>query len=396
MSIQPTYEELEQRIKFLENSVSSQNKQLIDSEHDKELFRLAFENANVGMCLVDLNGNLFKVNAEMENIFGYPTQELENMNVNDIAHPDFKDVSPRFIKNATDGAESHVIFEKQYIHRNGNLVTCIVISSAVCDANKKPMYFISHVQDITEKKEAERKLFEQNIELKKANAEKDKFFSIIAHDLRSPFNTIVGMSDILVDQIKSKDYIGIEKYADLIMKSSYKAMGLIKNLMDWTQSQTGRMKFNPTAFDMVNTIVQVEYLAAEPALQKSITIDKILPPMIPVFADQAMISTVLRNLISNAIKFTNLGGNIRISASSEPNGITVSVSDNGVGIPKERIETLFQLDESYSTQGTEKETGSGLGLILCKEFVEKHNGKIGVESTLGKGSTFYFSIPIAT
>ena len=170
-------------------------------------------------------------------------------------------------------------------------------------------------------------------------------------------------------------------------------MGLLKNLIEWTKSQTGRMKFNPSAFDMVETIVQVEYLLSEIAHQKSITIDKILPPTIPVLADQSMISTILRNLISNSIKFTNHGGNIRISASSDTNGITVSVIDNGVGIPKERIETLFQLDESYSTQGTEKETGSGLGVILCKEFIDKHNGKIGVESVVDKGSTFYIYLP---
>ena len=393
MSIRPTYKELEQKIKDLENSVSTQNKQLIDSEHDKELFRLAFENANVGMCLVDLNGNLFKVNAELASIFGYPIEELEIMNVNDIAHPDYKDVSPRFIQNASDGSESHVVFEKQYIHRNGNLVTCIVNSSAVCDANNKPMYFISHVLDITERKNAERKLHEQNIDLQKVNSEKDKFFSIIAHDLRSPFNAIVGMSDILVEQIKGKDYNGIEEYADIIMKSSYRAMELLKNLMEWSQSQTGRMKFNPTYFDLNETINQIILLFSENARQKSLTINKALPPNIHVFADRSMINTVLRNLVSNAIKFTYHGGSIRISFSADPEEITVSISDNGIGMSKKRIETLFHLDESYSTQGTENETGTGLGLILCKEFVDKHKGKLWVESAVGKGSTFYFSLP---
>ena len=394
MTIKPTPEELEQRIEFLESTILLQNKQLSDSENDKELFRLAFENANIGMCLVDLNGNLFKVNSEMANIFGYPMQELEKMNVNDIAHPNYKEVSPRFIMNASNGSESHVIFEKQYIHRNGNLVTCIVTSSAVCDATNKPMYFISHVQDITEKKNAERKLFEQNIELKKTNAEKDKFFSIIAHDLRSPFNAIVGMSEILVEQIKEKDFGGVEEYADIIIKSSYRAMDLLNNLMEWSQSQTGRMKFNPVYFDLNETINQIELLLSENARQKSLTINNALPPGVLVFADKPMINTVLRNLVSNAIKFTYHGGNIGISASTDNEGITVSISDNGIGMSKERIETLFHLDQSYSTSGTENETGTGLGLNLCKEFIDKHNGKLWVESTVGKGSTFHFSLPI--
>ena len=393
MSDKTTEDGLEQKKEFRENPHFLQDCQLFNSEHDSELFRLAFENANIGMCLVDLKGNLFKVNAEMANIFGFTTQELERMNVNDIAHPDFKEVSIRFIKNASDGSESHVIFEKQYIHKNGNPVICIVTSSAVCNTNNKPMYFISHVQDITERKSAERKLYEQNMELRRVNAEKDKFFSIIAHDLRSPFNAIVGLSDILVGQIKEKDYDGIEEYADIIMKSSHKAMDLLKNLMEWTQSQTGRMKYNPAPFDLALSINQVELLFSEIARRKLITIQKFLPSNIPVNADQSMISTVLRNLISNAIKFTGHGGTITISVFPDPDGLKVSVRDSGVGMSNERVKTIFQLDESYSTPGTENETGSGLGLILSKDLIDKHGGKLWVESKIGEGSIFSFSIP---
>jgi signal transduction histidine kinase len=255
--------------------------------------------------------------------------------------------------------------------------------------------FISHVQDITAKKSAERKLAEQNEELYRLNAEKDKFFSIIAHDLRSPFNLIVGLSELLVQSVEVKDYDEVAKFADIINKSSMQAMNLLMNLMEWSHSQTGRMKFNPEHFEMVGLIEQTELLFSEMARQKSITITNKTDENIPAFADKPMISTVLRNLISNSIKFTPPGGKIIISATTIQNELTISVCDNGIGISGQRMETLFRLDESYSTTGTAQETGSGLGLILCKEFVNKHEGKIWVNSEIGKGSCFSFSIPVA-
>ena len=362
--------------------------------NEKELFKLSFENANIGMCMVDLQGNLFKVNAEMSNIFGYSMEELEKMNVNAIAHPDFNNVSPQFIKNASDGLISHSIFEKKYIHKNGNIVTCIVTSSSVFDDNHNIIYFISHVQDITAKKNAEQKLYAQNQELRKLNAEKDKFFSLIAHDLKSPFNSILGFSELLVQSVLEKDYREITEYAGIIMKSSHRAMDLLRNLMEWSQSHTGRMKFNPVQFELIDLIEQVELLFADIARQKSVTIRKKLPGNIPLLADKSMISAVLRNLFSNAIKFTAKGGKITIAAFVIENELRFSISDNGIGISESRKETLFQLDGSNSTPGTEQETGSGLGLILCKEFVEKHGGRIWVESKINDGSTFTFTIPL--
>jgi signal transduction histidine kinase len=232
---------------------------------------------------------------------------------------------------------------------------------------------------------------EQKEKLEIANATKDKFFSIIAHDLKSPFNSIMGFSDLLIDQIKEKDYEGIDKYARIIGQSSQRAMDLLMNLLEWSRSQTGRMKFNPENFDLVDLIVENKLLFDEIAAQKGITIKKVLPHDLVVFADKPMISTVLRNLISNAIKFTRQDGEIIISAEKRANEILVSVSDNGVGISTKRIDTLFRLDKSESTTGTAKEQGTGLGLILCKEFIEKHGGKIWVESEEGIGSTFYFT-----
>jgi len=163
--------------------------------------------------------------------------------------------------------------------------------------------------------------------------------------------------------------------------------------LEWSRSQTGRMKFNPENFEMVDLIVENKVLFDEIAAQKAITIKKVLPHDLVAFADKPMISTVLRNLISNAIKFTRQDGEIIISAEKRANEILVSVCDNGVGILTRRIDNLFRLDKSESTTGTAKEQGTGLGLILCKEFIEKHGGKIWVESEEGKGSTLYFTLP---
>ncbi len=248
-------------------------------------------------------------------------------------------------------------------------------------------------RDITERKHAEDEIRLKNNELLKLNFEKDKFFSIIGHDLKSPFNSIIGFSELLVEQIKNKDIEGIDEYANIILKSSNKAMDLLLNLMEWSHSQSGRMVFNPEYFDMVTCFNKITLLYDDIAGQKSITIKNILPHHASVFADNAMINTVVRNLISNAIKFTMPGGEITVSVTEKQNEIIFSVSDSGVGISKSSIEKLFRIDQCYSATGTNEETGTGLGLILCKEFVEKHNGKIWVESEERKGSTFYFTLP---
>lgn len=247
--------------------------------------------------------------------------------------------------------------------------------------------------DITDRKKAEGLLKENEARLSELVATKDKFFSIISHDLKSPFNSILGLSNLLVEQIQEKNYDGIEEYASIIQSSSQRAMELLKNLLDWSRSQTGRIEFSPEYVEMVNLINEVTELLKEAALQKSIGIVKELPRNMLTFADKSMISTILRNLISNSIKFTQTGGQIVISAVRKKDELIINVADNGVGIKKEVLGKLFQIAENQTTLGTQNERGTGLGLILCKEFVEKHGGRIWVESEPGVGSKFSFSIP---
>ena len=247
--------------------------------------------------------------------------------------------------------------------------------------------------DIDERKKAEQQITQKNEELQKINAEKDRFFSIIAHDLKSPLISVVGFSELLLEKVREYDEEGIKKYADIIFNSSHSAMDLLLNLMEWSLSQTGRMDFDPESFDMTEMIRETSDLFIDIASQKSIRIMKELPPEIYVYADKDMIGSVLRNLISNAIKFTMPNGTITVSVEDKLDEVMLKVSDSGVGISKSDIGKLFRIDENFSTIGTQNEKGTGLGLILCKEFVENNNGKIWVESELGKGSVFYVTIP---
>jgi len=233
-----------------------------------------------------------------------------------------------------------------------------------------------------------------NVELEQLNASKDKFFSIISHDLKSPFNTILGFSELLLEQVKNQDITEIELYSELVHKSAVKAFDLLVNLIEWSRSQSGRILYNPESFNLSETIKDLISLFGETASQKGIKICSDLSDNMSLFADLSMIKTVLRNLISNAIKFTPNDGNIYISCLKKEKEILFSIKDTGVGIPQEGISKLFRIDEHYTTEGTNQEAGTGLGLILCKEFIEKHQGQIWVESTEGKGTTSFFTIPM--
>jgi len=284
--------------------------------------------------------------------------------------------------------------EHRILYADGEVGYITVRYFIVKDEKGKTVKMYGINQDITERKRVEEVLKNSEASLRELNATKDKFFSIIAHDLKNPFNSIIGFSNLLLEQIKEKDYEGIEKYAGIIQKSSQRAMDLLMNLLEWSRCQSGRMEFNPEYFEIISLIKDVIKLLNDSAQQKSITISKKLPHNVSVYADKAMISTVLRNLISNAIKFTNPGGKVVISVKQEQNDLIVSVCDNGIGIKRDTIEKLFHIEESVSTIGTLNEKGTGLGLILCKEFIEKHNGIVWVESKVGKGSVFTYTLPL--
>ena len=274
----------------------------------------------------------------------------------------------------------------------GKMLTMLISTyEAVVQKNKELQ--LSHEKLKLLNENLEVMVEERTTELKRLNDQKDRFFSIIARDLKSPSNSILRFSELLVDQIRENELSGIEKYANIILQSSQRSVDLLTNLMDWSLSQTGRLEFNPEYFELVDHVNQLTQSLASFYQQKNISIVNQMPRHLVVFADKVLIGSVMRNLISNAIKFTKPGGNIILSAQTKPAEIIICVADTGVGIPKDAIDKLFRIDKNYATHGTQNEKGSGLGLIVCKEFIEKHNGKIWVISEKGKGSEFYFSIP---
>jgi signal transduction histidine kinase len=252
-----------------------------------------------------------------------------------------------------------------------------------------------HLQEALEELTlSEQKLRQTNDALGKAVATKDKFFSIIAHDLKNPLGAMIGLSDMMLehyDDISEDDRMDLAKGINRSSKNLYE---LLKNLLEWSRAQTGKIPYTPQTFDIAGIAESCILLLAESANAKNITLLLQIEPDTIVFADMQMITTVIRNLISNAIKFTEEDGEIRIESNYRTDVIEIAVMDNGVGMTSEKVDKLFKIGEKYiSTDGTSGEKGTGLGLILCKEFIEKHGGKIWVESEVGKGSTFRFTLP---
>jgi len=233
-----------------------------------------------------------------------------------------------------------------------------------------------------------------NDELRELNASKDKFFSIVAHDLKSPFQGLLGFSNLLCNDLDSLSREQIKHYADNIRISTRNVYELIENLLDWSRIQVGRFEFAPDEFTLNTEAQKVVTLLHGNASKKGITISNTIPQDIIVKADHKMLHCIFQNLLSNAIKFTNANGQIVLSAESSGKMINIKIADDGVGIKKEDIVKIFKIDTQFTTTGTAQEKGTGLGLLLCKEMVEKHGGSIDVESEPGKGSVFYFTLPV--
>lgn len=235
-------------------------------------------------------------------------------------------------------------------------------------------------------------LLARNEELLEIVASRDKFISIIAHDIKNPFTALLGFSEFLFKNIDNVDKEEIEEIARAMFQSSRLIFSFLENLLQWARLRTDRIEFNPVMMDIYAVTEGITELLTDNAQLKEITLTNTIPEGTWVFADEPSISTVLRNLISNAIKFSRKGGKVNIASQIKEELVYIQVSDTGVGMRQEDVAKVFRIDRSHTTVGTNNERGTGLGLKLCKEFVERNGGTIWVESTLNKGSMFTFTL----
>jgi PAS domain S-box-containing protein len=258
------------------------------------------------------------------------------------------------------------------------------------------IYVSEQIASAIRKKMDEEELKRYSEELHELNKSKDKFFSIIAHDLRSPFYGLMGLTNILKSEYKELPPDETKAYLDELYSSTSNLYTLIENLLEWSRIQSGKMIFQPEELDFKELLQEVIPVLYQTAQLKSISIENCINNCLIIYADWAMIRSLMQNLISNAIKFTHKGGSINISCSKiNDEKIEVKVKDTGVGMSEDKISKLFRIDENISTPGTNKEKGTGLGFLLCKEIVEKHGSTINVTSEIGKGSCFSFALKLS-
>jgi signal transduction histidine kinase len=250
------------------------------------------------------------------------------------------------------------------------------------------------IRKLQQQLEAKNTLLEKQVEqLSAINASKDKFISMISHDLQSPFSSLRGLIQFTAENLEGYNKSELGNIMDLLGNSTDNLYALIENLLTWSRIQRGVLEHCPQRMDIRDVVTQNINLFTQNAEDKQITLRNLIAERTPVYADFNMVNAVFRNLISNALKFTKSGGNVEVSAEQNGEYIEVSVKDNGIGIAKDHLSKLFRIDARYKRLGTAREKGTGLGLILCKEFVEKHGGTIWIESEVEKGSTVKFTLP---
>jgi len=359
----------------------------------KESYLDIFNSVSEAIYVMDGSGCFIDVNKGAEKMYLCSKDELIGKSFRTLAAPLLNDIDEiqRMIDAVKESGEP-AFFDFWAERNNSEIFPKEVIVN-------KGKYFgkdvlIITARDITEKKQEEERMKFKNEELLNLNAEKDKFFSIVAHDLRSPFNSFLGLTQIMAEDLQSLSMSQIQNIALSMSKSANNLYALLENLLAWSRLQRGMTSFDPKSFLLMPKISESLELVCEMAHRKGIETVINMQEDLVVFADQNMLESTIRNVALNAVKFTNKGGKITISARSvSRNSIEISVRDTGIGMSSEIMDKLFRIDEHISRVGTEGEASTGLGLLLSRDFIEKHGGRIWAESEEGRGSTFFFTFP---
>jgi PAS domain S-box-containing protein len=361
----------------------------------KNIIQNIIDNSPSLIYIMDLDGKFILANWKLAEVLNFSAEKLLGNTRQSIMPKEFAD-QHRNNDLQIINSKQPAIYEEEIDETDGRHIY-LTQKFPLFDSEGK-IYAVGGIStDITDRKKAESELKLKNEQLLKLNTEKDKFFSIISHDLRSPFNSFLGMTQIMAEDLPSLTLDQIQEFSVSIRNSASHLYRLLGNLLDWSRIQQGSIPFNPELMKLLPVVDDSIAMIIESAKIKGIEITTRIADDLEVFADINMLQTIIRNLVSNAVKFTNKGGMVNISAKiTQDHNVEISVSDTGIGISQTMLSMLFRLDFQSNRKGTEGEPSTGLGLLLCKEFVEKHGGKIWVKSKVEKGSTFCFTLKMNT
>lgn len=335
------------------------------------------------------DGTILEINEAVRTILGYSAEQLKGKHFNTL----FPEEMLRPDDSYTDSLHMYgpVLSARQVLHADGRQLLMDITINVINYGDSKAVLTI--LRDASERIKAEKEFQRVNSELEKLNADKDKFFTIIAHDLRNPLMGILGLSEILKEDAAQIDEEDRDTIVLQINNSAKKLKNLLNNLLDWSWLQTGKIAIKPERVRLDMLIEDVVQLLMASLINKKISLEYNERCGKYIYADPNMIKSVIQNLLSNAIKFTPGEGRIAIRSFAQDGKIRCMISDTGVGISETNMKRLFRIGENISTPGTNKESGTGFGLLLCKELVEKNHGTISVKSRPGEGTVFSVTFP---
>ena len=374
---------------------------IYDGINGEEIFRNLFEHSVVGMSITSLDDRLHP-NAAFCEMLGYSREELYDKQWDEYTHPDDITYNRAVIDRILAGSEKSIRWEKRYLHKNGSTIWADIHTFLHRDTTGTPLHFITTVNDITQTKkfenalkESEQRFMLHNEQLLQSNAEKDKFFAILAHDLRSPLSSFLGLAEIMSQDLNNMTMSEIEEISKSLFLCASNLYQLLENLLEWSVLRRGNSECHPEPISLKSLILSSMDPFHESARRKNINMELDVEQTISISCDIRMTETIFRNLISNALKFTNARGSVVINAKPmNEKEIVISITDTGIGMNDDIRCKLFKLNEQVSRRGTAGESSSGLGLLICKEIIERQEGKIWVESVENEGSTFFFTLKL--
>jgi PAS domain S-box-containing protein len=367
-------------------------KLLAEASEARSRFEMIFNSSPDAAIISRLeDGMLIDFNESFTKFSGYSSDEIKGHTSLDIQiwnHPSDREKMVSILKEYGFCENHDVLFRR----KNGDAMTGL-FSARIISLNGAP-HILSVTRDITDRKKADELIRMKNEELKQINIEKDKLFSVIAHDLRNPFNAFMGLTELMVEDMHAMSKEEIYSIVNRMKNSCTNLNGLLENLLEWSRVEQNMIRYYPTKENLAVLVAETLSRVNDSAINKDIKIECSIGEEISVYTDKNVMQTVLRNLLFNAVKFTLPGGRISVSATHLPGkDVEISVTDTGIGMSKNMVDNLFNLNGQVNRKGTNGEPSTGLGLILCKGFIENQGGKIWVESEQGKGSTFCFTLP---